>query len=43
MAQLREELLKEDANRMPSAANLPSDVVPVGVFIRKAIEVEDRL
>ena len=43
MAQLREELLKEDIKQVSSAANLPSEVIPAGSFFRKAIEIEDRL
>lgn len=43
MAQLKEELLQEDATRISSAAMLPSHVAPAGTFLRKAIEVEDRM
>jgi len=43
MAQLRLELLKEEARQSPTTGGMPPHKVSAGAFLRKAIEIEDRL
>jgi len=43
MAQLRLELLKEEAKQGSSTGNVSPHKVSAGAFFRKAIEIEDRL
>ena len=43
MAQLRLNLLKEEAKQTSSAGGMSVHKVSAGAFFRKAIEIEDRL